>query len=431
MAKRRAPRHLAQLIVDDSADEDVKVQVRQVATAFRARLLSLPQREAIGDKRQLAAETLARRHDVVVHWCVRGRRHRCTAMQRCMPGHAPRRDDDDHYRRGRLSAQVAPLVVPGHTAGAADLSVLQHSTYYMLRSDRLLKLPQAKSGPHFGTLAYRSAVLADSAVRYSNTSMGEDQYFAERAVNHGFRAAVLDNNASHFTYVRHHNTWNFSMSAYGSFQVVQEVPAWFLPTSLWMRSHAHMLMSGPGAQARCMADMDAVQECRAVWGSWWEAAHGGVMYMAWCGGGGGGASWAARCTCPALESCAGRSWERKRSRRWKGRRNRKVRSVARVYKDVNANWSGSEFSSDVLALNASTEYVMPTEKAGSLIPWPFLAWHACEYPRSSRCCLDLHPSFPAIAVPIWIDFKFLRSLVKEAMGKCSWRWTLQLTLLVL
>ena len=303
MAKRRAPRHLAQLIVDDSADEDVKVQVRQVATAFRARLLSLPQREAIGDKRQLAAETLARRHDVVVHWCVRGRRHRCTAMQRCMPGHAPRRDDDDHYRRGRLSAQVAPLVVPGHTAGAADLSVLQHSTYYMLRSDRLLKLPQAKSGPHFGTLAYRSAVLADSAVRYSNTSMGEDQYFAERAVNHGFRAAVLDNNASHFTYVRHHNTWNFSMSAYGSFQVVQEVPAWFLPTSLWMRSHAHMLMSGPGAQARCMADMDAVQECRAVWGSWWEAAHGGVMYMAWCGGGGGGASWAARCTCPALESC--------------------------------------------------------------------------------------------------------------------------------
>jgi hypothetical protein len=118
------------VIVDDSPP-DLQVPDIRIGTAFPVLYTTLSKPHSIGEKRNLAASRAT--GDVLVHW-----------------------DDDDIYGRGRLRAQLAPIV-----RGDADITLLQHRWTYFMDKDELHEsdgtgraasaLP-ASWGPHFGTL---------------------------------------------------------------------------------------------------------------------------------------------------------------------------------------------------------------------------------------------------------------------------------------
>jgi len=189
--------------------------------------------------------------------------------------------------------------------GGPAASLLKHGTYYLLFDNSLIKLDQKISGGHFGSLVYSIAVW-NAGARYSNTSIAEDQYLAEQAVNRGFPVAILDNSRALFTYLRHRNTWNFEMKKDHKFKPTSRKVGWFVAAEAYYLTFAHVLASGPSSQAKCLAALRTphrkLSQCQ-VFASWFLAANAGLIDQLNCMQShpvAGPANWFDSCMCHVL-----------------------------------------------------------------------------------------------------------------------------------
>ena len=117
------------------------------------RLLVLPRRVTIGEKRSVAAR--AARGEVVLHW-----------------------DDDDFFAPTRVSAQVEPIA-----AGEAAVSALQLSHFMAMPGVEAYELRPSHPfhrGVLYSSLAYKTSLGRE--LQFANVSLGEDVDFGERAV---------------------------------------------------------------------------------------------------------------------------------------------------------------------------------------------------------------------------------------------------------
>ena len=126
---------------------------------FSVRLLTLPHRMTIGEKRTKAAR--AARGEIILHW-----------------------DDDDFHEPRRVSAQVSPIL-----AGEADLTALQLKHVVLMPGFRVLFAP-ATLGILWSSLAYRATIAREHG--FANVSLGEDYEFADRAVRACRRFVVVE-----------------------------------------------------------------------------------------------------------------------------------------------------------------------------------------------------------------------------------------------
>ena len=132
------------------------------------RLLSMPQRASIGEKRTAAVQ--AARGDVILHW-----------------------DDDDFHEPKRVGAQVGPIA-----RGDADVTALDLSFVATLPRFDVYEI--AKPGGEiilWSSLAYRSSLGRE--LGFANVSLGEDIHFADRAVRACHRMAVVSGVQSIYT----------------------------------------------------------------------------------------------------------------------------------------------------------------------------------------------------------------------------------------
>jgi len=168
--------NLEVIIVDDSAE----AMVDDILQKPFIKYIHLEKRISIGAKRNIAVTNA--KGSIIAHW-----------------------DDDDYFRPHRIREQVAPII-----NGEADMSVLEHHYYFHLPTQTFFTVKRASSwGPHFATFVYRKS-LFDQGIRYPDSSMAEDYYFAESALNKGARITVLNNEDGKHVYLRHHNTWEFN-----------------------------------------------------------------------------------------------------------------------------------------------------------------------------------------------------------------------------
>jgi glycosyltransferase involved in cell wall biosynthesis len=118
-------------------------------------------------------------------------------------------DDDDWYGRGRLSAQLAPLL-----NGDADMSALRTPVFFDLdawqfwRASAQLHKRMFVEDVAAGTLVFRRTVW-ERLARFPNASLAEDARFLSAAVTRGSRLRRVRGDGI-FMYVRHGgNSWNF------------------------------------------------------------------------------------------------------------------------------------------------------------------------------------------------------------------------------
>ena len=130
------------------------------------RLLTLPRRASIGEKRAIASR--AARGEVIVHW-----------------------EDDNFFAPSRISAQIAPIA-----RGTAAITALELSHMVAMPSTEVYATPPGQRGPLFTSLAYRASL--GRALSFANISLGGDRHFAERAVQarSAFSATPLWSSAS-------------------------------------------------------------------------------------------------------------------------------------------------------------------------------------------------------------------------------------------
>lgn len=170
-----------ELIVVDDGDDDL---ASRIPADPRIRYLRSPPGESIGAKRNRAC---AEAHgEFLAQW-----------------------DDDDWYGRGRLSAQVAPLI-----RGGADITGLRGTTFFDLDQWRFWTVTDAlhrrlfREDVHGGTLVFARRVW-ERLAQYPNASLAEDAALLARARVRGARIERVDGRGS-FLYVRHGgNAWRF------------------------------------------------------------------------------------------------------------------------------------------------------------------------------------------------------------------------------
>lgn len=163
------------VIIDDStqpfvADPAHKQALASLRWPVRYRYLS-DQRLSIGTKRNLAVETAT--GAIVITW-----------------------DDDDFFAPHRISRQVEPII-----SGRADLTTMAHGVYLWVQEMKFTNWTlrsHEPASPHFGTMCFRRALVADGGLEYPHTSFGEDYGFAERALDRGYRHLVMDNSDGSF-----------------------------------------------------------------------------------------------------------------------------------------------------------------------------------------------------------------------------------------
>lgn len=172
-----------ELILVDDGSEPVR---DRVAVDPRITYVRLEERATTGAKRNVAAEVA--RGEVLVCW-----------------------DDDDWYGRGRLTAQVGPVL-----RGEADVTALGRSLFYDLREGQFWSCtPKVHARMFFkqvvgGTLAYRRS----SGVRFPDSSMAEDAALLRTLLSRGARLLPVPNEDL-FVYVRHGgNSWRFPHGRY-------------------------------------------------------------------------------------------------------------------------------------------------------------------------------------------------------------------------
>jgi len=113
------------------------------------RLLSLPYRASIGEKRALAVQSACGKG--ILHW-----------------------GDDNFHQERRVSAQALPII-----RGEADLSALE-LTNMVTMPNRHFYTVRGVRGSLFASLAYSASL--GRVLFFGNVSLGEDLDFAERAV---------------------------------------------------------------------------------------------------------------------------------------------------------------------------------------------------------------------------------------------------------
>ena len=144
------------VIIDDSPDELATPSLApgmQRVGDLNVHYVRLAERASIGAKRNAAAALCT--GDLVAHW-----------------------DDDDAYDPARLLEQTRALA-----ADCADVTVLALQRIYFADADELFDADMPwrgnSFGPHFGTLAYRRALLSAPGVAFPDTSEAEDYGFAQ------------------------------------------------------------------------------------------------------------------------------------------------------------------------------------------------------------------------------------------------------------
>lgn len=173
------------IIVDDGAED----LAGQLPDDPRIRYVRLPSRQSIGAKRNRGCELAS--GSIIAQW-----------------------DDDDWYAPGRLSAQVASLLL-----GEADITGLTAGIFFELtRWEFWSCAPDLHRrlfvhDVHGGTLVYQRGIW-EQRVRYPNASLAEDAAFLRQAVHRGARLCKLSNDGL-FIYLRHaKNSWSFASGQY-------------------------------------------------------------------------------------------------------------------------------------------------------------------------------------------------------------------------
>lgn len=177
--------HRELLILDDGNDPIGDL----VEDLPGVRYIRLPNRMAIGAKRNLACEQA--RGDIIAQW-----------------------DDDDWYSPGRLTYQVAPLLT-----GQAEITGLENQYVMTLPSGDFwtvnprLHERMFVGDVHGGTLVFRRVLFADGS-RYPEVDLAEDAAWLRAAMTRGARLARLPNRGV-FVYSRHgRNAWQFETGQY-------------------------------------------------------------------------------------------------------------------------------------------------------------------------------------------------------------------------
>jgi glycosyltransferase involved in cell wall biosynthesis len=164
-----------ELIIVDDGEQTVEDLARP---HWNVRYVSLPRRQSIGEKRNIALAASA--GELIAHW-----------------------DDDDWYDEHRLRYQIAPLL-----SGEADMTALQMSFLYDLASDRAWSVDEAVYrqmfflGIHTGSICYRAPQGRD-ALSFPVMNLGEDVEFIRKAVRRGARLLRLPNDALFASLVAH------------------------------------------------------------------------------------------------------------------------------------------------------------------------------------------------------------------------------------
>jgi len=170
------------VVVDDSPEPSISSSVvEQYGIVF----IRLTERKSIGEKRNIAVSHA--NGDVIVHW-----------------------DDDDFFRRHRISSQVQPIL-----DGEVDMTVLEHHLYLLAPKKEFFSVKRASSwGPHFATFSFRRSIFTEGGIRYPDNSMAEDYAFAELALEMGYKIKTISNVDGKHIYVRHQNTWQIDFSRF-------------------------------------------------------------------------------------------------------------------------------------------------------------------------------------------------------------------------
>jgi O-antigen biosynthesis protein len=131
-------------------------------------------------------------------------------------------DDDDWYGRGRLSAQLAPLI-----DGRADITALRASMFFDIdtwqcwRASPALHRRLFVEDVHGGTLAFRRSVW-ERLARYPDSSLAEDAQLLSDALRRKARLIRLEADGL-FVYVRHGgNAWKFDCGSGAGWLAVAE-----------------------------------------------------------------------------------------------------------------------------------------------------------------------------------------------------------------
>ncbi|MDA8050136.1 MAG: glycosyltransferase family 2 protein [Rhodospirillales bacterium] len=167
------------LILDDTADD----LSPDLPCDSRIRYLRLP-RLSIGAKRNIGCSLAT--GEIIAQW-----------------------DDDDWYGRGRLSAQVRPLL-----EGRAEITGIKGNLVFDLAgwqawacTSRLHRM-MYRHDVHGGTLVFFRWCWEELA-RYPDRSLSEDARFLSRLMRAGARLVRIED-ARLFVYIRHGtNTWPF------------------------------------------------------------------------------------------------------------------------------------------------------------------------------------------------------------------------------
>ena len=153
------------------------------------RYVRLPQRAAIGRKRNLACQQA--RGELIAHW-----------------------DDDDWYAPERLRYQVDPILRgTADLTGLANAFVLEAARGVVWTTSDDLHRRMFVGDVHGGTLVFRKAIW-DAGVRYPEVDLAEDAGLLRRAISRGRRLLRLANPGV-FVYVRHgRNAWRFEAGSF-------------------------------------------------------------------------------------------------------------------------------------------------------------------------------------------------------------------------
>lgn len=173
-----------ELVIVDDGDDPV---ADLVAFHPQVRYIALPQKQSIGEKRNIACTNA--RGAIIAHW-----------------------DDDDWYAPHRLSYQIAPLL-----AQQADLTALTTSCFFDISNWQAwtcspeLHRRLFVQDVHGGTLVYwRKLWGAPGSLPktlYPRASLAEDAIFLQTVCRRGARLQKLPH-ANSFVYVRHgSNAW--------------------------------------------------------------------------------------------------------------------------------------------------------------------------------------------------------------------------------
>ncbi len=199
------------VVVDDGAHpvEDLAAGLEHV------RYLRVKRGHTIGEKRNFACEHA--RGEIIAHW-----------------------DDDDWYGRGRLQAQVLPLL-----RGDAEITGLVN-THLLTLPDGEFWSPTEDLHQRMytgnvagGTLVFWKRIW-DEGARYPAASLAEDAMFLRTAVARGNRLGRISGDAL-FVYMRHNrNSWRFR-------------PGTFLDPAGWKRVPAPADFSGDDMEEYCAA----------------------------------------------------------------------------------------------------------------------------------------------------------------------------------